>query len=113
MIHAAHRVTQETWFEVADSDGERLGYLKVSPTAGKPWVRALWVKAGHRNGRVALALAQAALAAFGDQDLYAMVQPFTDAPMDEDRLTRLYAHFGFQPTAVPGIMMRPATKGTH
>jgi GNAT superfamily N-acetyltransferase len=98
-------------YEICDAQDRSIASLivhrKPNPSGGNTlWVSSVWVHGEHRGKGLARALSETMLREWGHETLYTHVVPFTDGAVDAATLADLYARAGFQPTAVPGIMVR-------
>jgi GNAT superfamily N-acetyltransferase len=105
MSHSEPRFRGVHFIENADS--EDIASVQISQHAnGVYWITQVWTKEEHRNQGLASLLLTAAVETWGAHDLYLMVSPFADQPMNFDQLNTFYEAFGFMPTSVPGILYR-------
>jgi GNAT superfamily N-acetyltransferase len=100
----------EYTYQIQDGkDDNSLAWTKlIRRPNGVLWVSALWVHPEHRGKGWARSLLSTVVREWGHEALYLEVAPYTDRPMDSERLTCFYASFGFVETPVPAIMMRKA-----
>jgi GNAT superfamily N-acetyltransferase len=98
-------------YALYDAQGEQIAnvvlHRKPNPDGGNVlWVSQIWVDGNHRGKGLARLLAETMLREWGHETLYTHVVPFTDGAVDAATLASLYARAGFQPTGVPGVMVR-------
>lgn len=94
-------------FQILQPDGEVGAEADVQVRLGCRWLVSLWVKDTHRKKGLGSQLLREIIAEFGAEPLYLHVLAFDGRCMPDEKLLAFYHGFGFQDTAVPGILMRP------
>jgi GNAT superfamily N-acetyltransferase len=95
-------------YRIDDEKGDTAAHVEVKDNGGVLWVDNLWVQADKRGRGYATALLGRAVGEWQGCELYLLIQPYTDQPLDAGRLAVFYGSFGFEATAVPGVLRRPA-----
>ena len=98
--------TITTRLQLDDAKGEPIAHVTVSHRSGVLWLTDVWTHSEHRKQGYARQLITQALGMFADQSWYLEVYPYTDQPLDFERLTQFYQDLGFTATDVPGVMKR-------
>lgn len=70
------------------------------------WLTALWVQGEHRKQGLGSRMLQMAVDELGASDIYLNVGAYTDQPLSDTQLITWYQRFGFESTAIPGVMLR-------
>ena len=96
-------------FYIVAPNNERVSTADIQWRNGACWLTNVWTHHEYRHRRFADRLVRRALTEYPAIDVYLMVHPYTDHPMNEYHLIDWYAKFGFTliPDA-PGIMVRKA-----
>jgi predicted GNAT family N-acyltransferase len=95
-------------YSLNDAKGDPVAHAEVMRRGGVLWLTNVWVGAEQRGQGKATALLTTAVGEWQGEPIYLSVEPYTDEPLDAERLSAFYATFGFRPTDVPGVMFRDA-----
>lgn len=95
-------------FKMEDGDAKTIANVYVRMRGEHPWMDDLWVAPNHRKQGLARQLIERVLDFYASMDLYLAIEPYTDTPLSIDDLAHFYASCGFEPTSVPGVLIRPA-----
>jgi GNAT superfamily N-acetyltransferase len=101
-------ITERRRYSLENGKGESIAHLEVDERSGVYWLTNLWVDPDHRKKGLATLLLTRCVWALANADVYLMIQPYTDQPMDAVLLAAFYRRFGFQATSVPSVLHRLA-----
>ena len=102
-------ITERRRYSLENGKGDSIAHLEVDERSGVYWLTNLWVDPDHRKKGLARRLLTQCIQALANTDVYLMIQPYTDQPMDYKLLAAFYQKFGFETTEVPSILRRPAS----
>ena len=105
-ISKKQRISARHEYYQQDAKGENIAHARVYNRVGRLWLTDVWVDPAYRRQGRAGALLTALLADLGTQPIYLELAPYTDQPLDEAQLARLYGRAGFVATDVPGVLYR-------
>lgn len=94
-------------FMIVSEGNETAASATVERMNGVRWLTNVWTHHKYRRKGYATHVLRAVVAAFGADDLWLKIHPYTDRPRDEVELAAFYGRFGFGPADAPGIMRRP------
>ncbi len=99
----------QTRFAYLGEDGEPVAHLTVTPRHGTHSVENVWTHHAHRGLGYASHLLAELVTTFATTPLHLYVAANSGSALDDADLITWYARFGFVPTSVPGVLMRPAS----
>ena len=99
------RVDQRHDFAVYDAKGEAISTVTIM-FREVIWLTNVWTHGDHRGKGLSKLCLEEAVRVFADKDIYLMISPYTDSPLNEEQLAWYYHSFGFENTEVPGVMVR-------
>lgn len=102
------RVQDYHVFHIVNKKNKVVSHAHVYRKFGQLYVTDVWTEGEERGKGFATSVLQAVLAMYGHEDLYLLVSPYTDQPLDELDLVRFYQRFGFEMVGPVGLMKRPA-----
>lgn len=93
-------------FSIVSEKNETIATATIERMHGVLNLTNVWVHYEHRKKGYASAVLRAVIAEFGRETIWLRVYPYTDRPMDEERLANFYREFGFVADGGPGDMKR-------
>lgn len=100
------------YYSVSDPEDTTIANISVVPRHNTIFVSNLWVHGKHRREGLGRRLFSAAVADHGWRRLWLHVASYTDRAFNDPELTAWYGRFGFEPTDVPGALVRPPSPTT-
>jgi ribosomal protein S18 acetylase RimI-like enzyme len=102
-----HVVQSKHDFSIVSEKNETIASVTIEPMGEWFYLTNVWVHHEYRKQGLGTQVMQAAIDVYNDRPIYLNVVPYTNRPLDINRLCEWYGKFGFKPVAgTPGILTR-------